>query len=140
LYNNDMAMINFPFLPVPINQKYVSRRYVLSNKYRQSMNDIKLCIPPKTKVLEYTIFLDIIFFYHRDRDVDSGLKCLLDAFTGSLYVDDKQVVELRVQKIKVAKEVVRTSVIYGYKPAWGVESIENPDLSSTDTHDILVTP
>ena len=140
MYNSFMAMIQFPFLPCPVNQRYLSRRFILSSKYRQSLADIKRSIPPKTKVVDYPVFLDIIFFYSRDRDVDSGLKCLLDAFTGSVFVDDAQVIELRVQKIKVPKKAVRTSVIYGYKTEFGSDYDVNRDLLCTDTHDILVSP
>lgn len=36
----------------------------------------------------------------RDRDIDGSLKLLLDAMTGIIYEDDRQVTELHVKKIK----------------------------------------
>ena len=45
------------------------------------------------------IRLDIQFYYKRDRDIDSGLKVLLDLLQKQrIYLNDKQVVELYVLK------------------------------------------
>jgi Holliday junction resolvase RusA-like endonuclease len=65
--------------------------------------------------------MGIIFYYHRDRDIDSGLKVLLDAMEHRVYENDKQIVSLSVRKVIIPKgEPQRVSVEVGF-PA-GVES------------------
>ena len=134
-----MATFTLPLLPTPVNQKYVNRRYVLSSKYRQSMADIKMLVPRNIKMYEYSVYLGVSFFISKDRDIDSSLKCLLDALTGVCYKDDKQIVELNVIKLKCLKGFERTVVTIGYTPAMRDSNVENPDLTSTDTHNILVS-
>lgn len=56
------------------------------------------------KPLEGPVGLTVEFFYPKaNRDIDGGLKSLLDAFKGILLVDDKQIVELHVFKKKDSK-------------------------------------
>lgn len=50
------------------------------------------------KPKEGKVRLKLNFCFKRDRDIDSGLKVLLDALSGYIYVDDKQIVELNVIK------------------------------------------
>lgn len=50
------------------------------------------------KPLEGQVKLVLFFAFSRDRDIDSGLKVLLDSLSGYLYLDDKQIVELVVTK------------------------------------------
>jgi len=44
--------------------------------------------------------LEVDLYLKRDRDIDSSLKLLLDALEGQIYVNDKQVTELKVKKVK----------------------------------------
>lgn len=57
-----------------------------------------------------------IRFYFKDnrrRDIDSHLKCLLDAMTGIVYDDDSQVIELHVFKFIDKKQPrVAIEVLY----------------------------
>lgn len=46
------------------------------------------------------------FFFGRDRDIDSGLKVLLDALNDVIYYDDKQITELFVLKHKAGKDIL----------------------------------
>lgn len=46
------------------------------------------------------ITLDIFIYFkdHRKHDLDNALKVMLDAMKGIVYVDDDQIVEMRVRK------------------------------------------
>ncbi len=88
-------------LPTPVNQKYISRSYVLNSKYRDWRDQVKEHVPRGHVIMVGDVGLQVDFYYKRERDIDSGLKCLLDGMSGCVYEDDKQVIELVVTKNKV---------------------------------------
>jgi Holliday junction resolvase RusA-like endonuclease len=61
------------------------------------------------KPVEGNVLLEIKFFLKRDRDIDSGLKILLDFLQGRFYGNDRQVQELDVVKF-MDKENPRVEV------------------------------
>ena len=61
------------------------------------------------KPVDGNVILEIKFFLKRDRDIDSGLKILLDFLQGRFYENDRQVQELDVVKF-VDKENPRVEV------------------------------
>lgn len=70
----------------------------------------------KGKSLVGPISLEIDFYWaNRRRDIDSGLKSLLDALSGVCYADDRQIEELVVHKyqdkVKPRCEVVVLSLV-----------------------------
>lgn len=47
---------------------------------------------------EYKIEINVVMGDKRNRDVDSSVKFILDALNGVVYLDDNQVVEVRLLK------------------------------------------
>ena len=96
-------LIKLP-LPPRINDKYVSRKFVLKAEYRQYLEQAKLFVPAKIKYYESEqLKLYVAFHISRDRDIDSSIKPLLDAMQGRIYKNDSQVVAMDVIKVKVPK-------------------------------------
>ena|ERR1035437_218163 len=54
----------------------------------------------KHRMIEEDVHLDIVFYLKRDRDIDSGLKILLDFMQDKIYRNDRQVKELHVIKVQ----------------------------------------
>lgn len=89
----------------PINQKYLSRRFILSKRYRESKE--RLSAYAKLYILPEDIFvgnlrLEIETTYPRKHDVDAFAKVILDSLNGIVYKDDGQISELLIKK-KIVK-------------------------------------
>jgi Holliday junction resolvase RusA-like endonuclease len=62
------------------------------------------------------VHLHLEFYFRRDRDIDSGLKVLLDALASVLYHDDRQVTRLDVWKYKLPlTSNIKPGVVLSYK-------------------------
>lgn len=95
-------------LPPSINRTYgVSRMGKIPFYKRKPVKDwefiagweVKRQYTGKRKILTGKISMKIKFFFTRNRDIDSGLKVLLDLFQKQdIYLNDKQVIELIVNK------------------------------------------
>lgn len=102
------------FLTLPVgpgvNEKYVSRRFVLTDKYRKYMQDVYwICQQQKVKPLEGDLKVTIHWYrmLKNNRfygDIDSKIKCLLDALEGSCYKNDSQIAELSIKRINCASD------------------------------------
>ncbi len=95
--------MNFIFpLPETTNQAYRSGRghWYKSEKAQSWENKILWELKKlRLKSTKGTIRVEIIFYVKRDRDIDGGIKPILDILAkGNLYENDRQVVELHVQK------------------------------------------
>jgi Holliday junction resolvase RusA-like endonuclease len=55
-------------------------------------------IHKRTPLMTGDVEVFVNWFLQRDRDIDSALKLVLDAFTGRVYQDDKQINSLIVRK------------------------------------------
>lgn len=90
-------------VPPPLNSVYRSTfqggkpRTYKSKEAKLYQEEIAWTLKRETP-LEGPVKLVLFFAFKRDRDIDSGLKVLLDSLSGYLYVDDKQIVELVVSK------------------------------------------
>ena len=82
-------------------------RFYQTQEYKDYKLLARQFIPQGTVPIKrrYDVRLEIAFHVTRDRDIDSGLKCLLDAFNGVLYEDDMQITELDVIKVKVPMHI-----------------------------------
>ena len=88
-----------------INQKYVSN-HILSLKYRNCKEDvhsIALRERNKQKIFEpykgdVSLFLEI--WNKREPDIDAFIKVIQDSLEGVCYIDDKQIKEERIRKIR----------------------------------------
>lgn len=92
-------------LPPPLNTVYRTTRngrMYKSHEAKDYAKDIATQLELEEIVLG-DISLEIDFFINRDRDIDSGLKVLLDALQDVLYKNDSQITVLNVTKQKVIK-------------------------------------
>jgi Holliday junction resolvase RusA-like endonuclease len=65
------------------------------------------------------------FVFIRDRDIDSGLKVLLDALSGYCYEDDKQIADLHVSKFVVGLNgSVKPRVLVVW---WNLDSVDKDE-------------
>lgn len=90
-------------IPLSVNQLYQGRRF-LTKEGKENKNDIitEMVLENKTRhPLEGSISLTIRFYMPNMRkDIDAGLKTLLDCGTGILWADDRQIIQLNVFKEK----------------------------------------
>lgn len=60
----------------------------------------EIAVQSKNEPITGDVVLNVLFYFkdNRKRDIDSHLKCLLDAMTGIVYEDDSQITELHIFK------------------------------------------
>ena len=85
----------------PINQKYVSRRFVLSPRYRKCKDAVATVAKfhCKLKPIDEPIKVHLTTYYHREHDIDSFLKFIFDALEGIVFDNDKRIMLLNVDKV-----------------------------------------
>jgi Holliday junction resolvase RusA-like endonuclease len=67
--------------------------------------EIKAQRTGKKEMILDKVFMTVVFYYSRDRDIDNGLKVLLDLFQKQrIYKNDKQIVALEVFKLQDKKQ------------------------------------
>ncbi len=96
-----MKQFKIEGLPPRINEKFVSRRFVLSAKYRDYLEHARLQVPHQIPCYERGVKLDVelAFHLHRERDIDSSIKPVLDALEGRCYENDMDIVHLVCVKV-----------------------------------------
>lgn len=107
---NKLFFIQTP--PLTVNSMYRGRRFLTKDgeKAKMTMGAEIRRQWGATHPVDGAVCLEVTFYYPTTRnDIDGGLKALLDAFTGIVYHDDKQVEELHVIK-RVSKENPRVEV------------------------------
>lgn len=95
-------------LPPPLNQIYragyskKSRRTFIykTHEAKKWTKEARKKIRARKYLLEKPIEIFATFYVKRDRDVDGGIKLLLDAFEGLVYKNDKQVEAIHIFKEK----------------------------------------
>ena len=96
-------------LPPPLNRTY---RAVFSSRLHRTVFfmdypakkwkvDAKREIQKNPIFFEGKVFMKVNWFLKRDRDIDSGLKLLIDAFEDICFKDDIHIVKLEVNKSRV---------------------------------------
>lgn len=84
------------------NYKRSKGSFYLPKKVTKSIQDFQSFILPSLPPSPATspVCVTIRFFYkdNRKRDIDNPIKSILDALNGLVYVDDSQVVKLKVYK------------------------------------------
>ena len=99
-------------LPPPINSTYRAAyrpnlgrtAFFMDSKAKDWKTEAQWLLKKESKLIEGEVAVSVIWYLRRDRDVDSGLKLLLDALQGALIVDDAQVIVLHASKVKAEKE------------------------------------
>ena len=89
-----------------INQKYISRRFVLSKRYREAKESLMWCAKLSKQKIEGTpdLKMKLETYYPRKHDVDCFCKFVLDSLQDAeVYQNDSQIVELLVIK-RISKD------------------------------------
>lgn len=102
--------------PPSINQKYISRTFVLSKEYRE-FKTITAVTCVKEKVKRFVGEVDVAMKWYRPAkrgDIDGVIKPVLDGLTdGGMWEDDRQVAKLEIIRDdsdpKNARMVVKVS-------------------------------
>lgn len=89
-------------LPVgpSVNQKYISRKFVVSKEWRNYRVVVgTICTNEKIRPLSGDLSMSIVWYRARKAgDIDSKIKCLLDALQTFAYKSDDQVKELTISR------------------------------------------
>lgn len=102
-----MIKKTFDRLPVSINNAYPTNRQgrrFLSPDGKAWKEEIAWAFKkhkPSSKEFIVTIILEVAD--NRRRDIDNGIKMILDALTGIVWIDDRQVVQITVRRNKGLK-------------------------------------
>lgn len=99
--NSFILLVSYQGDLCPINQKYISRRFVVSKRYRDakaSLAEQATLLCPKDSVIVGDIKVEIDTYYKRQHDIDAFVKFILDALQGIAYENDSQIQELVVRK------------------------------------------
>ena len=92
-YNGDIC---------PVNQKYCSRNFVLSARYRNFKTNLGWVAKQNYsgKLLTGDLAVKIQFWYPKTMDIDAPIKPIFDALNNVVWEDDKQIKKLSVEKNK----------------------------------------
>lgn len=86
----------------PLNQKFLSRRFVLSGRYRDAKDALMWAAKGSVgqKILgNHELKMTIETMYPRAHDIDAFIKFILDALqSAGTYENDSQITELKVIK------------------------------------------
>lgn len=106
-----MVKLTLPIGP-NINHKFISRSFVVSSKYRNWMRDTKAYLSAmRLKPIEGDCIVKIDWYRPKKQgDVDGKLKPILDAMQGSVYIDDKQVKILQIERHDTDKKNPRYEI------------------------------
>ena len=98
--------------PISLNSMYRGRRFLTNNSKATKLGmqgEIRSQVNFSPTTLPVALTVRFFFKDKRRRDIDSHLKCLLDSFTGLVYEDDSQIIELHVYK-QLDKQNPRTEI------------------------------
>ena len=92
------TLLNRLYVPIIKNGKPSIIKNPKTKEFTKYINDI--CLINKVKPLKKDIsfYMDILISKRNNYDIDGLLKLLFDSLNGLAYIDDKQIVDLRVRK------------------------------------------
>jgi len=103
-----MISFDFPSQLCSVNQKYISRTFTLSTKYKQAKKDLGEFANLHRKgvyfATEQLLVKLAIRYPRKGTDIDSSVKFILDALSGVCYDDDSQIFTLLITKEYVGKK------------------------------------
>ena len=96
------AKINYEYDLCPINQRYLSRKFILSKRYREAKEKIAWVCKSQYRgeMIEGEISVDLVISYPRKIDIDSMVKVILDSMQGIIFKNDSQIFKLAIWKRK----------------------------------------
>lgn len=96
-------MIKLNIKPLSINEAYKGRRF-RTLQYETYIRQLTYMLPDNLNIPRINIKLFVEFGYSSNSsDIDNGLKPFIDILQKKYNFNDKNITELNVRKIKVAK-------------------------------------
>ena len=92
------TLLNRLYIPIIKNGKPTIIKNPKSKEFTSYINDICLINRVKPFKKDISFYMDILISKRNNYDIDGLLKLLFDSLNGLAYIDDKQIVDLRVRK------------------------------------------
>ena len=91
-------LLNRLYVPIIKNGKPSIIKNPKTKEFTKYINDICLINRVKPFKKDISFYMDILISKRNNYDIDGLLKLLFDSLNGLAYIDDKQIVDLRVRK------------------------------------------
>ena len=92
------TLLNRLYIPIIKNGKPSIIKNPKTKEFTKHINDICLINRVKPFKKDISFYMDILISKRNNYDIDGLLKLLFDSLNGLAYIDDKQIVDLRVRK------------------------------------------
>lgn len=92
------TLLNRLYIPIIKNGKPSIIKNPKTKEFTKYINDICLINRVKPFKKDISFYMDILISKRNNYDIDGLLKLLFDSLNGLAYIDDKQIVDLRVRK------------------------------------------
>ena len=92
------TLLNRLYVPIIKNGKPSIIKNPKTKEFTKYINDICLINRVKPLKKDISFYMDILISKRNNYDIDGLLKLLFDSLNGLAYIDDKQIVDLRVRK------------------------------------------
>ena len=92
------TLLNRLYVPIIKNGKPSIIKNPKTKEFTKYINDICLINRVKPFKKDISFYMDILISKRNNYDIDGLLKLLFDSLNGLAYIDDKQIVDLRVRK------------------------------------------
>ena len=92
------TLLNRLYVPIIKNGKPTIIKNPKTKEFTKHINDICLINRVKPFKKDISFYMDILISKRNNYDIDGLLKLLFDSLNGLAYIDDKQIVDLRVRK------------------------------------------
>jgi crossover junction endodeoxyribonuclease RusA len=107
-----MAQLVLTTTPISVNDLYTGRRFLtkMGKSAKESMAwEIKSKWRNK-KLIERELCVEVVFYFKDNRrDIDGSLKALFDCMSGTIWKNDRQIVECHIWK-KIDKKNPRIEI------------------------------
>ena len=92
------TLLNRLYIPIIENGKPTIIKNPKTKEFTRYIND--LCLVKRVKPFQKDVlfYMDILISKRNNYDIDGLLKLLFDSLNGLAYIDDKQIVDLRIRK------------------------------------------
>ena len=92
------TLLNRLYIPIIKNGKPTIIKNPKTKEFTKYINDICLINRVKPLKKDISFYMDILISKRNNYDIDGLLKLLFDSLNGLAYIDDKQIVDLRIRK------------------------------------------
>ncbi len=92
------TLLNRLYVPIIKNGKPSIIKNPKTKEFTKYINDICLIKRVKPFKKDISFYMDILISKRNNYDIDGLLKLLFDSLNGLAYIDDEQIVDLRIRK------------------------------------------